>query len=297
MKNPARADNLIAVIGCDGIRSRTRDFVQSSMSSPARPTYAHVRSYRQLLPMAEAADALGQTTASIYHNHIGPGANILHYPVAQNKMVNIAVFMHDPNDWAELSWTDREGPRSDIEAAIEGWHPRIKKLVSKLPERVPVLGVFDMHDHPLPRYHNGRVCVAGDAAHASSPHHGAGAGMGIEDALCLSVLMAEVAITVRLGGVTTAQAVATALRTYDGARRQRSQWLVNSSRRVCDLQQSPDFGSPDKSLKAETCFEEIRDRTLKIWQFDHMAMVRGCVEDYGRAINVLRTKVIPDSSI
>lgn len=241
--------------------------------------------------MAAAVDALGATTASIYYNHIGPGANLLHYPVAQNTLVNVAVFYHDPQDWPEdVSWTMRQSPRSEIEDAFNNWHPRIRKLLDKLPETVPVMGLFDMHDHPLAHYNNGRICVAGDAAHASSPHHGAGAGMGIEDALCLSVLMAEVAGTIRIGGVSKAAAVAAAMSVYDGARRKRSQWLVNSSRRVCDLQHNPDFADPAKKTSAETCFEEIMDRTLKIWNFDYMGMVRQSVEKYGREVNAIRVK-------
>lgn len=240
--------------------------------------------------MAAVTEALSAATASIYHNHIGPGANILHYPVAQNTMVNIAIFLHDADEWPDASWATRDAPRSDLEAALKDWHPRIRKLLEQLPERIPVLGVFDMHDHPLVQYHSGRICVAGDAAHASSPHHGAGAGMGIEDALCLCALMAEVASTARMGGVSKAAAVAEALRVYNSARRGRSQWLVNSSRRVCDLQHSMDFGDPMKRVLAETCFEEIMDRTLKIWNFDYMGMVRQSIERYGRAVNAMRVK-------
>lgn len=241
--------------------------------------------------MTAASAALGRLTASMYHNHIGPNANVIHYPVAQNAFVNVAIFVQDSCDWDQKdTWTSLDAPRADLEAALREWNPRIRDLVKHLPERVPVLGVFDLHDHPLARYNNGRICVAGDAAHASSPHHGAGAGMGIEDALCLSALMAEVASTCRLGGLDMASAVATAFRVYDGARRGRSQWLVNSSRRVCELQHSKDFGDPARRMLAETCFEEILDRTRKIWEFDYMGMVRHSVEKYGRAVNAMRIR-------
>ena len=35
--------------------------------------------------------------------------------------------------------------------------------------------IFDTGAHPMPAYNKGRVCCVGDAAHATSPHHGAGA--------------------------------------------------------------------------------------------------------------------------
>lgn len=256
----------------------------------SKPTYAHVQSCRALLPIAEAIDALGQETASNYRNHIGPGANVLHYPVAGGSMVNIAVFLHDEQDWTDVSWTTRDCPRSVLEDAVKDWNPRIKSLIAKLPETIPVLGVFDMHEHPLARYHNRRICVAGDAAHASSPHHGAGAGMGIEDALCLSSLLAEVSSSIRLGNVSSTTALETAFQVFDKTRRRRSQWLVNSSRRVCDLQHSPDLGAANKAVLIDAVFEEIQDRTLKIWNFDFMGMMRGSVELYGRTINKLRVE-------
>lgn len=280
--------DFLVVIGCDGIRSKTREFVLTPTSPPSEPTYSHVRSYRALLPMSAAAEALGTATAAIYHNHIGPAANLIHYPVAQNMFVNVALFIHDPDDWPEASWTTRDSSRSEIEAALQDWHPRIRNLVKALPETIPVLGVFDMHDHPLAHYNNGSICVAGDAAHASSPHHGAGAGMGIEDALCLASLLSEVTATMRMGGVSKAAAVTAALAEYDGARRTRSQWLVNSSRRVCDLQHSPAFADPEKRVVTETYFEEILDRTLKIWNFDHLGMVSQSVEKYAKAIHNIR---------
>lgn len=150
-----------------------------------------------------------------------------------------------------------------------------------------MLGVFDLQEFPLAQYHLGPICAADDAAHASSPHHGAGAGMGIEDALCLCTLMVEVTGTARAGEreVEWAETLAAALRIYDGMRRRRSQWLVNSSRRVCELQHSKDLAHPMHWVRAETCFEETLDRTLKIWNFDARAMVKQTAENYTKAIN------------
>ncbi|KXS94991.1 hypothetical protein AC578_1517 [Pseudocercospora eumusae] len=270
-----------AVIGCDGIRSKVREFIVAPGSAPCHPTYTHVCSYRALLPMTSAIEALGPATATVYHNHIGPGANVIHYPVASNTLVNVAIFLHDANEWPDVSsWTTRDASRSDLDVALQHWNPRIRKLIQLLPERLPMLAVFDMYDHPLARYDHGRVCVAGDAAHASSPHHGAGAGMGIEDALCLCTLLAEVSSTDQDDESAVAVKLAAALRTYDRVRRGRSQWLVNSSRRVCELQHNSDFGDASRRVRAETCFEEILDRTFKIWKFDPMAMVRDAAERY-----------------
>jgi salicylate hydroxylase len=100
--------------------------------------------------------------------------------------------------------------------------------------------------------------------------------------------MAEVTSTARIGDVSTSEAVVLALQVYSDVRKARSQWLVNSSRRVCELQHSEDFGNPLKRARAETCFEEIMDRTLKIWNFDPVKMMKESVERYGKTVASLR---------
>ena len=39
--------------------------------------------------------------------------------------------------------------------------------------------IFDLGKNPPPTYTKGRIAIIGDAAHATSPHHGAGAVVGV----------------------------------------------------------------------------------------------------------------------
>lgn len=238
--------------------------------------------------MNKAVDILGKFKASVFHNHIGPGANVLHYPVANGTLCNVSAFVHDANEWPADKSPTSIGFRKHIQEKLVGWSPVVRGLIDLFPDTLPVWAVFDLWEHPMPYYNRGRICVAGDAAHASSPHHGAGAGMGIEDALCLSVLLDEVSNSIRLEAASRRDAISVAFQVYDSIRRRRSQWLVNSSRRLCDLQQHHDWADPAKLVKAETCFEEITDRTYKIWNFDSNGMIKESIEKYGRAINSLR---------
>lgn len=82
------------------------------------------------------------------------------------------------------------------------------------------------------------------------------------------------------GNPDLSHALETAFQTFDAVRRKRTQWLVNSSRRVCDLYHQPEWADPRRWVKAETCFEEIRDRSYKIWNFDVNEMVRKTVAEY-----------------
>lgn len=53
--------------------------------------------------------------------------------------------------------------------------------------------MWALFDHPPAKtYYKGRMCLSGDAAHASAPHQGAGAGMALEDAYIMSSLLSAV---------------------------------------------------------------------------------------------------------
>ncbi|KAK2592585.1 hypothetical protein QQS21_009730 [Conoideocrella luteorostrata] len=282
-----------AVIGCDGIKSKTRAMIVGPDSTAGNPTYTHVNSYPTVIPMEKAVLALGEYKAKTFHNHLGPDANILHYPVAHGTMCNVTVFVRNDENWPSDKPTALIGHRKDIEHRFKNWNPTIKDLIKMLPENLPTWAIFDLWDYPLPYYNKGRVCVAGDAAHASSPHHGAGAGMGIEDALCLSVLMAEALMKLRKTKLTKHQAISAAFTVYNDSRRTRSQWLVNSSRRICDLHQQREWADPEKCLKAESTLEEIRDRTYKIWDYDGRRMVTKALEDYDVIVSRLEKGSVP----
>lgn len=79
-------------------------------------------------------------------------------------------------------------------------------------------------DHPaISTYARSRVAILGDAAHASTPHQGAGAGQAIEDSHILAELLGD-------PRVTRAEDVIEAFRAYDTVRRPRSQRVVTSSK-------------------------------------------------------------------
>jgi salicylate hydroxylase len=245
--------------------------------------------------MDRAVEVLGPWKANNFHHHVGPGAHLTHYPVANHTMLNVVVFLSDPNEWADPSVMVEQGPRSDVEQALQGWHPVVLGMVRLLPDVLSKWALFDQAEYPLEKYNAGRVCVAGDAAHASSPHHGAGACLGVsisfihisnanvvqvEDALCLTTLLGHVQANAKPQNMEKALEVV--FETFDAMRRPRTQWLVNSSRRVCDLYHQDEWAEERRWAKAKTCFEEIRDRSYKIWDFDVEGMVKGAEGEFER---------------
>ena len=87
--------------------------------------------------------------------------------------------------------------------------------------------IFDLGENPVPTYYKGRVAISGDAAHATSPHHGAGAGFCIEDTAVLAALLED-------KRVQTHKDLQAVLAAFDENRRERTQWLVQSSRFIGD---------------------------------------------------------------
>lgn len=230
--------------------------------------------------MDVAVRALGEYKARNQHMHIGPNAHLLHYPVAGGTMINVAAFVSDPEPWTDDEKMVLPAIRSDVEAAFSKWGPSVRDITSLLPEKLDKWALFDTWDYPAPFYNRGRVCIAGDAAHASVPHHGTGACIGIEDVLCLSILVEKTIIAPKDNKTTKGQRLSIAFKTYDAVRRERSQWLVNSSRRVCDLYQQPEWADRKIWTSAEKCFGEIGDRSYKIWHFDDDGMIEEAITGY-----------------
>lgn len=117
--------------------------------------------------------------------------------------------------------------------------------------------VWALFDHPpAPTYYKGRFALLGDAAHASTPHQGAGAGQAIEDAYVLSNL---------LGQVDSVENIEKAFHAYDAVRRPRSQKVVKTSRDAAAIYQ---FVDDELGADLEKIKERLETRYDWIWDED-----------------------------
>ena len=114
-------------------------------------------------------------------------------------------------------------------------------------------------EHPhISTYTRSRVSILGDAAHASTPHQGAGAGQAIEDAHVLAELLGD-------PRVTEAKHVVAAFQGYDTVRRPRSQKVVTTSKENADLLCLCLDGVGDDEERLKQTFQE---RLRWLWDVD-----------------------------
>lgn len=262
-----------AVIGCDGIKSRVRQIMFGEKHPCAFPTYTHKYAYRGLAPMEKAVEAIGEERAKNACMHMGPGGHVLTFPVNHGQILNIVAFHTNEDDWPDYQRLTRPAKREDALKDFSGYGPNVTALLQLTKPDLDVWAIFDL-GNPVPRFNKGRVCIVGDAAHATSPHHGAGAGFCIEDSAVMATLLAD-------KRVRSASDIEAAFTAFDISRRERSQWLVNSSRFIGDTYEWRAEGVGDDFKKIES---EINRRNGIIANVDLNSMCENASENLGKVL-------------
>lgn len=207
-----------AAVGCDGVKSNVRRFVLGDEAESAHPQFTGKYAYRGLIPMTKAVNLLGDELAKNSVMWIGRHGHVLTFPIEKGEVMNVVAFRtKDDGEWNDDRWVlpmDRQRMESDF----ADWDTSVKKILS-LMDKPDVWALFDYP--PAHTYYRGRICIAGDAAHASTPHQGAGAGMALEDSYGLAALLAE---------IEDARELEEAFKAFDAIRRGRTQRLVTTSR-------------------------------------------------------------------
>lgn len=236
--------------------------------------------------MDKARAALGVFKTSNRVMHCGPGAHALTFPVANNTILNVVAFVTDPDEWtAPDNKFVVPATKAEATEAFSKFNPVVQDLMALLPENLDKWAVFDTRKEPVPSYVNGRLCLAGDAAHASSPHHGAGAGCGIEDCLALAILLQQVSEYPKTLRPTAARV---ALEVYNNVRYDRSQWIMDTSRVIGEIYE---YQNPECLSNHKKIAQEIHDRSHKIWDYDINAMVDDSCNQFTMAM-----KEVPSSA-
>ena len=93
-----------------------------------------------------------------------------------------------PYSEAELKSLSSEVLRKQLTDRYGDYYSPIPTLIARTRDII-ALNVFDIQS--LPRWHDGRVMLIGDAAHAVSPNSGQGGSLALEDAMYLAKLLRD----------------------------------------------------------------------------------------------------------
>ncbi|KAI9738700.1 MAG: hypothetical protein M1834_008205 [Cirrosporium novae-zelandiae] len=241
-----------AVIGCDGIKSRTREILLGEETPAVHATFSGKYAYRGLLPMGKAVELLGEELAKNSQMYLGYHGHVLTFPIEKGETMNVVAFRTKEDDWEDDRWV-KPMQREDMFHDFRGWGESVRSILS-LMEKPDVWALFN--DPPTEKYCQRRICLLGDAAHASTPHQGAGAGMALEDVYIMSSL---------LGAIQDPSDIDAAFKAYDKIRRPRAEKLVSTSRACGELYEFEHYGIGDD---LEKLAENLRTRYDWIWKED-----------------------------
>ncbi|KAH7881718.1 hypothetical protein F5I97DRAFT_2069891 [Phlebopus sp. FC_14] len=225
------------LIGADGIHSVTRKTMYQALASDCQesevekklldciePVWTGTLLYRNLVPMEKLLQKFPDVQAPTELTlHLGKGKHIVSYPISQGRLLNVLVINQDYDSFGtpfEGRWVV-DVPAKEILDQYEDWEPRARALVKcfENPSR------WALHTlRPLPFYTHDRVALIGDAAHATEPHFGAGAGQAIEDAFILGRLLTH--------ELTHRDNVAQAMKTYEEVRLPFANGIVERSEHI-----------------------------------------------------------------
>ncbi|GAA6041823.1 hypothetical protein JCM8097_007182 [Rhodosporidiobolus ruineniae] len=259
---PAEAD---VVIASDGIKSLLRGHLYGRKEvdlEPQRARYSKWVAWRGLVPREKYEDAFGKgTTDKIMH--CGKGRHILTFPVRNGELINIVGFVRDEDEKKRGNHTSNWAEPRPKEEMLEDYAPfndECKKLLNAIPDP-SIWGIFELP--PIEHAVDDRVVLIGDAAHATTPHQGAGAGQAVEDSLFLAALLCHPSVasapaSSRLSRITHA------LSLYQAERHPRAQKIQQTSHEAGLLYEF--LGSEGDDL--DKIKANLESRMEWIWTYD-----------------------------
>lgn len=167
------------LLGCDGVRSRVRALALPASPTPAFTGLCDVGGFARCpdAPLEPGWTAMTFGRRAFFGAFAAPGGEVW--------------WFHNNGARETMQVADPEQRRASILALHAGDPPWIADVVRATPT---LLGPWALHDiMTLPRWHAGRVCLLGDAAHATSPSAGQGASLALEDALVLARCLRDTA--------------------------------------------------------------------------------------------------------
>ncbi|KAK8191518.1 uncharacterized protein BKA78DRAFT_282581 [Phyllosticta capitalensis] len=176
-----------AVIGADGVHSRTRSTIPGGdvkAFGSGKSAYRFLVSRKAALEdprTKKYAEQPGQLVICYDKDR-----RVVIYPCANNEQLNF-VCIHPTEESAGAEY-NQVGHKSKLLEIYKSFDSDLLALLDKAQEET--LKVWELLDLlPLETWINDKLALLGDAAHPFLPHQGQGAGQAIEDAAALGVVL------------------------------------------------------------------------------------------------------------
>ncbi len=224
-----------ALVAADGFRSLFR----AALIGDGEPRPTGYAALRTIVPMAELEVDVPRDRVVLWG---GPGYHVIHYPLRHGALFNIVAVFRTATH-AERA--DAATYRAELEHIYRDAHPSVHALNAMMDFRWR-RSVADRD--PVRHWHQGRIVLLGDAAHAPLQTLAQGACMAIEDGLCL-------AETIHAAD----GQFAAAFRRFEALRLARTARVQLESRALWD-----------SLLHAEGIARDVRNATVSGWDETHM---------------------------
>ena len=196
------------LLGADGIGSRVR----RQLWPASQPRYAGYTCWRAVV----AADSLELPIGTSGETWGDAGRRFGYVPVGGGRVYWFACL----NSALPRNPRFRDYRVADLQREFAGFHAPVPQLLA-LTRDDQLLWNDILDIRPLPHFAKGRVLLLGDAAHATTPNLGQGAGMAVEDAAVLARCLRA-----------TPTDLPAAFRRFDQLRRARTARIIQTSRQL-----------------------------------------------------------------
>ncbi len=205
------------LIGCDGIHSAVRRAVFPNAPEPEYTGLLSTGGFTRLDDFALPADAIRMTFGErgFFAYSVSTRGEIWWF----NNIAQKTAPQRHELDQSELAV---------LKKRLVALHKNDPEPIVSIIERAHSIEIYPIYDIPfLDQWHQGSVCLIGDAAHATAPHIGQGASLALEDTLVLAQCIRDFAD------------LQTAFARFQSLRQARVQAIIQQARKVGDSKTVP----------------------------------------------------------
>ncbi|QHV93972.1 FAD-dependent oxidoreductase [Spirosoma endbachense] len=205
------------LIGCDGIRSATRSCLFQDAVKPSYTGLLSTGGFTKLPGISNLAGSIRMTFGQ---------RSFFAYALSNKGEVWWFNNFSQPDEphKSELSQLELAA----LKEQLLSLHKQDPYPIAEIIRAAQSIEIYPVYDIPfLPQWHKGRVCLIGDAAHATAPHIGQGASLALEDTIVLAKCIRDL------------PSLTEAFERFQSLRQERVQTMIRQARKVGDSKAVP----------------------------------------------------------